>query len=233
VQPRVVLAETPPATGARGPSRRHILVALLGFCAVWQPVLLHCVAKTQGVVADDLDLLAPSSEARLGRLLGRLEAETGIKVRVACPPRGVQEDRERWKEYYRPLSKAWGTDESSLVIVVNQPDPRRTERSIEPKQIELLTIVPGVKLKEKFQYTLTSDYILRTASRFGDRSYVEKNGMDTAITEATENVVAALYSLLDRRQDGAKVRIVRGFREPLSPEEVTAVLDRHGGRGTD
>lgn len=186
---------------------------------------------TQSVIADDMDLLPPSSEVRLARLLGRLETETGIKVRVVCPPRGVQEDRERWKEYYRPLSKAFGTDESSLVIVVDQPDPRRTERSIEPKQIELLRIVPGVKLKEKFQYTLTNDYILRTASRFGDRSYVQQKGIDTAVMETTENIVAALYSLLDRRQDGAKVRVVRGFREPLPPEEVLAVLERHGGRG--
>lgn len=194
-------------------------------------------ATALGPIADSAGVLSAATRKYVEAIIGQLEAETGVKVRVVCPPADLQTGREAWSAYYRPLRKAWAFDEGGLLIVARQPAAGQDRASGEPapvanmsggpKQLGFLTINVGLKLQERFQYTLTRDYALRTASRFGSPDRVNELGMDRAIVETTENVVAGIHSLLDRRKDGAKVRVVRGLREPLPPDEVSEILARH------
>lgn len=176
---------------------------------------------------DDSGLMAAATREGLGALLAQLERDTEIKLRVICPPRGLQQDGEKFRDYLRPISKRWGLDQSSVVIVAEEPAPGRGPAG-GPKQLGWLSINAGFKLQERFQYTFTKDYTLRCASAFGSSEYVRGRGADGAIKDAAENVAAALYDLLDRRATSLP-RVVRGFREPLASEEVSAILGRHAG----
>lgn len=182
-------------------------------------------AASDSLVVDDGSRLSAPTEADLSQLLRKLERDADVKLRVICPPPGLQQDAEQWRSYLRPISKRFGLDQGSIVIVADEPEKTRRATS-GPKQLGWLSITAGSKLQEKFQYTFTNDYTLRTASAFGSSEYVNSRGIDMAVREATENVVAALYDLLDRRATSLP-RVVRGFREPLSSEEVAAILKRH------
>lgn len=228
---------------AAGTSRRTLFIVLAGLHLGWRSRMLATVAeesRPDAPIADSAGILSPTTNNYLTGIIRQLESETGVKVRIVCPPPDLQQGRDAWSEYYRPLRKAWALDESGLLIVARQPAGGQggsTGGSTEgvrmrdnPKQLGLLTINAGLKLQEKFQYTLTRDYALRTASRFGSPEYITKFGLDLAIKETAENVVAGIHSLLDRRKDGAKVRVVRGLRDPLPAEEVSEILGRHPAR---
>lgn len=207
------------------------------------------VAPADGLVVDTADLLTASTQSYLDGLLARLEAETGFKVRVVCPPMGTQRSRESWSEYLRPIGRRLGVGEGSILIVVEQPAPKGSQ------QPGLLNIVYGSEVSVQLQYAFTKDYALRTAKSFGDPGYVSSRGTDGAVRDATENVIAALYDLLDRRKTTAAApeeaiplemrkmvaslrdkaarsapipRVLRGLRNPLPPEQVSAILARHG-----
>mmetsp|Transcript_27465 Transcript_27465/g.53676 ORF Transcript_27465/g.53676 Transcript_27465/m.53676 type:complete len:297 (+) Transcript_27465:31-921(+) len=166
-------------------------------------------------VLDETNIIAPSTETYLDKVLRRLQLDTGLKVRVICPPAGLQNERTAFKEYLRPINREWGLDPSSLVIVAEARVKERTGRTL-----PLLTIQPGFRLQERFQYRMTQDFIIGTADRFGFPKTYEETGTDQAIKEATENIVAGLFSLVDN----PKLRL----GQPLNPEEVVSSFQRHG-----
>lgn len=166
------------------------------------------------LVLDESGLLTPSTEKSLDRRLRKLEADTGLKLRVICPPAGLQTQREAWRSYLRPISKRMGIDESSLVIVAEETAQARSGR-----MLGLLTINPGYKLQERYQYRLTNDFLFRVSTFYGFPKYVDEKGTDTAITEATNELVAVLYKLTEDKS--------MRFISPLTAKEVEEVLDKH------
>merc|ERR1711920_250813 len=87
--------------------------------------------KTQGMsksntpgnsslVFDRTNLLTSSSERYLNTLLRRLEADTKIKFRVVCPPNGIIQNRETWKQFSTPIFREMMVDQSSLVLIAEQ-----------------------------------------------------------------------------------------------------------------
>lgn len=168
---------------------------------------------TRELVVDATNVIAPSTRKYLDKVLRRLQEDTGLKVRVICPPSGIQGDREQFRTYLRPINKELGIDPMSLVIVAEQ------RVSKEGRILPLLSIQSGFRLQERFQYRLTQDFLAGAADKFGFPKYFEAKGTDTAIQEATENVAAALYNLVDDKTSR--------YYAPLPPEEVTAILKRH------
>jgi len=167
------------------------------------------------LVIDETNLMAPSTRKYLDKILRRLQEDTGLKLRVICPPAGIQGKREEFRTYLRPINKRLGIDLSSLVILAEQ---RVQTRSGQP--LPLLSIQPGFRLQERFQYRLTQNYVIGTADKFGFPEYVEAKGTDVAIQETTENVVAMLYGLVNNTS--------MKYSFPLSSEEVSATLRSHG-----
>lgn len=220
-------------------ARRHGVMAPLA--AIWtaaavqhsNPSQAAAVSAPEEVdnfedpVVDEGNVLDSSTRLALTSLLRKFEKDTNIKVRVLCPPSGSQQTPEQWREFVRPIKKRWGIDEGGLVVVAEQPAEWTGRQMQGPKATGFLQIAPGFKLQERFQYTLTKDYTLRTASAFGNSEYVKAHGVAGAILAATENVVAAMYELLDRRLTKLP-RVVRGYREPMPADEVSAILKRHG-----
>jgi len=166
-------------------------------------------------VLDETNIITPATEAYLDKVLRRLQEDTGLKVRVIAPPAGLQNDREKFKEYLKPITKDWGTDNKSLVIVAEERLNKRNGR-----QLPLMTIQPGFRLQERFQYRLTQDYILGVADKFGFPTTVNETGTDLAIKSATQNVAACLFSL-------AATKDTR-YLLPLSEQEVATFLSQHG-----
>lgn len=179
------------------------------------PVVLEDTLPKRELVLDETNLLAPSTRKYLDKVLRRLQGETGLKVRVICPPLGLQENKTAFKEFLRPVYKDWAMDASSLGIVAEQRVQKRWGRTL-----PLLSIQPGYRLQERFQYRLTQDFVIGVADAFGNPQYYQAKGTDVAIQEATENVAAGLFNLVD----DASAR----YFAPLPPAEVTAILRRHG-----
>mmetsp|Transcript_3019 Transcript_3019/g.6893 ORF Transcript_3019/g.6893 Transcript_3019/m.6893 type:complete len:232 (+) Transcript_3019:38-733(+) len=166
-------------------------------------------------VVDETNLLTPSTEKYLDRLLKKLEDDTGLKLRVICPPRDLQTDRDAFSDYLRPISKKLGTDQSTVVILAEERFQKRTGRPL-----PLMTVQVGFRLQERFQYRLTNDFLLSVADKYGFPPTVDKVGPDLAIQDATKNVAACLFGL----SDDATKRFLRFVPE----EQVTKILQKHG-----
>jgi len=173
------------------------------------------LGSTELFLVDETNLLAPSTEKYLEKLLRKLQEDTGLKLRVICPPTGLQNDRDEFSEYLKPISKKLGTDPSSLVILCEERFQKRTGRPL-----PLMTLQAGFRLQERFQYRLTNDFLLSVADKYGFPKTVDQTGPDFAIQEATKNVAAALYGLSD---DPTK-----RFLRAVPDEEVPRVLKKHG-----
>jgi len=172
-------------------------------------------AASVSPVVDETGLMTTFTKKHLETVLKTVEKDTQLKLRVICPPNGLQRDREAFREYVQPIKEAWGANAYSLVIVAENRINPRTGRAL-----PLLTIQPGFRLQEKFQYRLTQDYLQATADRFGFPPTVNKEGTDACLLRATENVAALLLALADTQNTR--------YVQPLSPQEVDANLKRHG-----
>jgi len=180
-----------------------------------RPVWAAASLPERAFVLDKTGLIAPSTRKYLDGVLRRIQEQTGVKVRVVCPPPGLQEDREAFKQFLRPINKDWGMDQSSIAILAEQRVSKKWGRTL-----PLLSIQPGNKIQERFQYRFTLDFILGVADAFGRPQYYEAKGTDIAIQEATENVVAALFGLVDNPSSR--------YFAPLPEGEVATILKRHG-----
>jgi len=223
VSPRAPAETTEPALDAvlpplpRGSLARWLTGALALVVAAWKaaPARAEGSLPVREFVYDATNLLAPSTRKYLDKLLRRLQEETGLKARVICPPAGLQEERTAFRDFLRPINKEWGIDASSIVILAEERVQKRWGRTL-----PLFTVQPGYKLQERFQYRLSQDFVMGVADVYGSPQYFQAKGTDQAIQEATENVVAALFDLVDNRS-------ARYFNT-VPEEEVRAILKRHG-----
>jgi len=165
-------------------------------------------------VFDETNLLTPSSEKYLSRLLSRLEADTKAKLRVLCPPIGLKEDRKAWKQFSTPVFKQMLVDQSSLVILAEQ------QVGAELKDVNLLSYIPGSKLLSRWQFRLTKISFQREKAKFGTSDYVNSRGTDAAIRGTARSVAASIYKLIDDPSYGGFI---------LPDNEVDDILGRHGG----
>mmetsp|Transcript_16191 Transcript_16191/g.36272 ORF Transcript_16191/g.36272 Transcript_16191/m.36272 type:complete len:290 (-) Transcript_16191:40-909(-) len=215
----------PHRTGLHAASRAHHREehvprrGAFGLIATWGSVFAsdhaHAEAASVSPVVDETGLMTTFTKKHLETVLKTVEKDTQLKLRVICPPNGLQRDREAFREYVQPIKEAWGANAYSLVIVAENRINPRTGRAL-----PLLTIQPGFRLQEKFQYRLTQDYLQATADRFGFPPTVNKEGTDACLLRATENVAALLLALADTQNTR--------YVQPLSPQEVDANLKRHG-----
>ncbi|CAJ1401821.1 unnamed protein product [Effrenium voratum] len=182
--------------------------------SIWQSPAWAQSAEQQMIV-DDTNLLAPSTEKSLDRILRKLQADTGLKLRVVCPPTGIQDNRDEFRAYLKPISKTLGADTSSVVLVAEERFEKRFGRPL-----PLMTLQAGFRLQERFQYRLTNDFLLAVADKFGFPGTVSQIGSDLAIERATKNVAAALFALSEDPKSS--------FLQPLSDDLVASTLQRHG-----
>lgn len=171
------------------------------------------IAPDPVFVVDESNLLTPSSEKYLTRLLSRLEADTQAKLRVLCPPIGVKEDRKAWKQFSSPVFKQMLVDQGSLVILAEQLV------GAENRDINLLSFLPGSKLLSRWQFRFTKYSFQREKAKFGTPDYVNSRGTDAAIRGTARSLAASIYKLIDDPSYG-------GFILPDS--EVDDILGRHG-----
>lgn len=206
----------PGAVPGRGCSRR----SWMAFTGVVSQMGVEASARAEEdgsplFVVDETNLLTPSTEKYLDRLLKKLEDDTGLKLRVICPPRDLQTDRDAFSDYLRPISKKLGTDQATVVILAEERFQKRTGRPL-----PLMTVQVGFRLQERFQYRLTNDFLLSVADKYGFPPTVDKVGPDLAIQDATKNVAACLFGL----SDDATKRFLRFVPE----EHVAKILKKHG-----
>lgn len=164
-------------------------------------------------IFDETNLLTPSSEKYLSRLLSRLEADTQAKLRVLCPPIGLKEDRKAWKQFSTPVFKQMLVDQSSLVILAEQ------QVGAELKDVNLLSFIPGSKLLSRWQFRFTKYSFQREKAKFGTPDYVNSKGTDAAIRGTARSLAASIYKLIDDPSYGGFI---------LSDGEVDDILGRHG-----
>mmetsp|Transcript_118966 Transcript_118966/g.319239 ORF Transcript_118966/g.319239 Transcript_118966/m.319239 type:complete len:298 (+) Transcript_118966:109-1002(+) len=178
----------------------------------------------EGLVIDRTGLTSTSTRKSLNILLDRFEAQTGIKVRVICPPPGSRQVREQWREFMRPLAKQLRIDSNSVVVIAEQQT-----QTLSGKALGFLTINIGNKLQERFQYKFNNDFVRAVSNRFGDPSYVNAQGTDVALRDATENIVAALYELTDRESNKKNRDLFTKpfWRSYVPADDVLAILERH------
>lgn len=176
------------------------------------------------MVIDQAGLTTVSTRKSLNLSISRLESQTGIKVRVICPPLGVRENRERWADFMRPLMQSLSMDSNSVVLIAEQQLQARTG-----KLLGFLTISLGNKLQERFQYKFNNDFVRAVSNRFGSPSYVNAQGTDGALKDATENIVAALFELTDRESSKQQRDFFTKpfWRSYVPAEDVSAILERH------
>lgn len=198
----------------------------------WYAAPREARASTESVpgdgecVFDVTGLTLPSTRVYLNGWLGRLEAQTGIKFRVICPPPGLQNQRDEWREYLRPISKKWGLDQGSVVITA--------ELKVDSKRgltkSGLMRASVGQHILERFQYTFNNDFVTAVSNRFGSSSYVDSNGTDQAIRDATENIIAGLFSITDLEKDRGKDKgpfSTSWYRSYVPADDVSTILARH------
>ena len=168
------------------------------------------------VLVDETNLLLPSTEKNLNRLLRTLQQQTGLKLRLICPPRGIQDNRGEFEAWLKPFKKDLSVSLDTVVILAEERFLPRAQ-SI---PVQLMSIQAGSRLQERFQYRLTNGLLISIAERFGNADSVAKSGPDLAIQQATRNVAAAMFALIDDPQ----VRYLRALPE----DQVARILEKHG-----
>lgn len=205
-----------------GPAPRRALLAGLSSSLVLssseeahseEPAAVRQVQGTDFVI-DTTKLMAPTTISQIDGAIRRLQQDTGLKVRLICPPPGVSKDRDSYMAYLKPIAKKWDLDQTGIVVTAELRIQGKTRR-----QYGLLEYSPGYRLLEKFQFRLTGDYFIKSKNRFGSPAIVQQKGTDDAIRDAMQNLIACLYKLSQDRNTACP--------DPLEPQEVKAILQRH------
>ncbi|CAK0909820.1 unnamed protein product [Prorocentrum cordatum] len=179
-------------------------------------------------VLDNVGLLTPETREYLEKMVGQVEADTGLKMRVILPKPGQYTD----KEYMKPVAVAWGVDRTSLILIVEDAKGgavANTGKSRGPGAFgkRYLDWSPGFRLQEKYQFRLSRDFFLRNKGKFGTPEYVKENGLDGAVRDAARDVATCYYKLAASQatQNGMASPICG---DPFPREQVDAVLGEHG-----
>ncbi|CAL1137138.1 unnamed protein product [Cladocopium goreaui] len=206
----------PEGRGPQGPklSRRAMWLApVLGKAAA---AMAEEPISSDLVLVDATNLLLPSTETNLNRLLRKLQQETGLKLRLICPPRGIQDNRDEFEAWLKPFKKDLSVSLDTVVILAEERFMARAKQI----PLQLMSIQAGSRLQERFQYRLTNGLLISIAERYGNSDSVAKTGPDLAIEQATRNVAAAMFALIDDPQ----VRYLRALPE----DQVAKILQKHG-----
>eukprot|EP00435_Cladocopium_sp_Y103_P058452 s449_g20.t1 len=206
-----------PGRGPLGPklSRRAMWLAP-GVLSKAAPAVAEEEPSSDLVLVDATNLLLPSTEKNLNRLLRKLQQETGLKLRLICPPNGIQDNRDEFEAWLKPFKKDLSVSLDTVVILAEERFMARAKQI----PLQLMSIQAGSRLQERFQYRLTNGLLISIAERYGNSDSVAKTGPDLAIEQATRNVAAAMFALIDDPQ----VRYLRALPE----DQVTKILEKHG-----
>ena len=121
--------------------------------------------------------LTKGQEKRLNDLLGKLEADTGYKVRVLCqayPRTPGLAIRDYWS-----LGRE-GDDDKYIVLVVDEFGGKGN--------------VLNFNVGDGMKFALPNVFWTRLSSKYGTTFFVKENGIDLAITNAIEAIVSCLRS---------------------------------------
>ncbi|CAK0808058.1 unnamed protein product [Prorocentrum cordatum] len=117
-------------------------------------------------MVDAENYIAPEARTYLEVLCKKVEAATGTKLFVVAPPRKALPNGDDLTDYLRDVKKRVGIDKSSVVINVGS--------NASPKQYKLHGVTRGGKVKEQYQFKLTSDQLDAVVSRFGTSDAVQR-----------------------------------------------------------
>jgi len=165
-------------------------------------------------VYDETNLLTTSTEKYLGRLLAKLETDTQVKLRVICPPIGVKDNRDSWKQFSSPVFRQMLVDQNSLVVLAEQ------QVGTQFRDSNLLSFIPGSNLMSRFQFKLTKYSFQREKAKYGTPEYVNGKGTDAAVRDSVRSMSASIYRMLEDVAYGGYI---------MSEQEVADVLRRHEG----
>mmetsp|Transcript_27982 Transcript_27982/g.57330 ORF Transcript_27982/g.57330 Transcript_27982/m.57330 type:complete len:243 (+) Transcript_27982:140-868(+) len=173
-------------------SRRSVVSTLATFTV--SPLLIHANpanARLEGVNKPELlpsepglnviqveKFLTKGQEKRLNDLLTKLEHDTGYRVRVLCqayPRTPGLAIRDYWD-----LGKEGQKDDKYVVLVVDQFGGKGN--------------VLNFNVGEGVKFALPNVFWTRLTSKYGTTFFVKENGIDIAITNAIEAIVACLRS---------------------------------------
>lgn len=190
-------------------------------------------SRDYGLVIDDAKLLKDTTGAYLNKLLVTLEETTGAKARILCPPPRLKADPEKWKEYLRPIYAKWKVDQGTLCILAEvtfDPTGRSLVRSLRNKAYQnenFVQITMGYKMQERFQYVMSNNFLASVENHFSDKLYIKSAGTDAAIRETAENVVAAIYTAVERVATRKKGSSNPAYQFWIPPDDVSKILAQH------
>lgn len=107
-------------------------------------------ATRRGRVVDEFNVLSPEARSSLDGILGKLEKDTGTRVRVLCPPPGIMAKKESFMKFFIPIRKDWQLDQQSAVIVAEERVAEKAQQETElPGQLKGVAQSMAPKKKEK------------------------------------------------------------------------------------
>lgn len=173
-------------------SRRSAIYSLAGLAA--SPLLLPVLpasARLEGVNKPELlpsepgknviqvtKFLTKGQEKRLDDLLGKLEADTGFRVKVLCqayPSTPGLAIRDYWD-----LGKEDQKDDKYIVLVVDEFGGKGN--------------VLNFNVGDGMKFALPNIFWTRLSSKYGTTFFVKENGIDLSITNSIDAIVTCLRS---------------------------------------
>lgn len=144
--------------------------------AVNNPALLPSEAGLNVIQVEKF--LTKGQEKRINDLLGKLEKDTGFRVKVLCqayPKTPGLAIRDYWD-----LGKEDQKDDKYIVLVVDQFGGKGN--------------VLNFNVGEGVKFALPNVFWTRLSGKYGTTFFVKENGIDIAITNAIEAIVTCLRS---------------------------------------
>ena len=169
-------------------SRGSLLAAMLTSSLIEPPA--RCAGND--VVLDANRFLAESEAARLDRILRRLEADTGYKVRVLSRSRGTDEwtrDRSSIRCALGVASSS-GLDPDAVIIIAD----RGLQGALQAGS-SFITYDIG----ERVRFALPDIFWTRLQREYGKATFVDKRGEASAIVTTCEVILSCLR--LDPNED--------------------------------
>ena len=123
----------------------------------------------------------PSSFARLQRILGGLQRDTGYRVYYQTLPSGANKDGPLG---LAALRAKWSVDDDTVVLTADRGIPGRLQAGGSLIRVDFLGDNVALKLPEMFWARLRREY--------GSFSFVDARGEATAIVRSAEVIITCL-----------------------------------------
>jgi len=219
---RASRADVAASSGGTDLSRRGLaLAAAVGAAAAAAPAGAEDESFSRMIDSDNF--LAPEARTYLEILCRKVEAITGTKMFVIAPPRRARMATEDLGEYLGEVKKRFGIDKSSVVINVGS--------NANLKQYVLHGVTRGLKIKEKYQFKLTSDQLEAVVKRFGTQDSVQRFNPQGQKWKGVPSAGFDKSVVLTAEQVGACITLAgrdKSFEcnlSPLKDERVREVLE--------